>query len=135
MNFIRSLITCTFLLTYAAYSADTFDFPPFIEVPCYKSQTDRDPKNQPLSIVAVPFWPELTLNLLQELIRDQKGPGYLWFGTKKTGDMGQGAESPVGDAIGDFHALELFMENIYFVLSGEMLPNAASPKISSTKKQ
>lgn len=76
----------------------------------------------------------MTLHLLQELIRDQQGPGSLWFNMAKIDTMGQGAKSPVGDAIGDFHALELFMDNIYFVLSGEMLPNAASPKISNTKK-
>jgi hypothetical protein len=134
MTFIRFLITCTILVTHIAHTADTFHFPPYIEVPCYKSQTDRELKNPPLSIVAVPFWPELTLNLLQELIRDQKGPGFLWLDTKKTDDMGLSAKSPLGDSIGDVDTLYVFTDSLYFI-SDQTPFNAASPKISNTKKQ
>jgi hypothetical protein len=129
-----------FLTTNAAHTADTFHFPPYIEVPCYKSLDDRDLKNPPFSTAHIPFGSNLTLRDLQELVRDQKGPGFLVFNPTKIDLMGYTAsqegvrafivEFPVKGNTGNkpLEQLEMFIENLYFVLT-----NAASSKIGNNK--
>ena len=125
---MRFIITCMLLITYAAYTADTFLFPPYIEVPCYKSQDDRNLKNPPFSTAHIPIGPNLTLHDLQEMIRDLKGTGFLWFGTIKVDAMRQDADRPLSNFIGTVYALETFVDILYFILA-----NAVSPKIGNTK--
>ena len=78
----------------------------------------------------IPFGPNLTLRELQELIRDQKVPGFLVFDKTTIDTLGEGATSPMNGTIDDFHGLEIFMDNIYFVLTNE-----ASPKIGTIKNK